>query len=81
MPGRGLSFEGGTAGWTGRGDGEVEGEGDFPCGEEVAYVRHVFIFHADKVPHETTEYFPEGDEERCCRAVLLLSREHNVEQP
>ena len=76
-----LSFERGPTGWRGGSGGEVEGERDVPCGEEVTYVCHVFVFHAEKVPYETTEYFAKGDEEGCCCTVLFLTRESNVEYP
>lgn len=57
----------------------MEREGDVPCGEKVAYVCHVFIFHPDKIPHETTEDFAKGDEEGGGCTVLLLARESDVE--
>jgi len=76
-----LSFKGGPTGRRGGSGGEMEGERDVPCGEEVTYVCHVFVFHTEKVPHETTEDFAKGDEEGCCCTMLFLAWESDVEYP
>jgi hypothetical protein len=76
-----LSFKGRPTGWRAGSGGEMEGERDVPCGEEVTYVCHVFVFHAEKVPHETTKDFAKGDEEGCCCTMLFLAWESDVEYP
>jgi len=58
--------------------GQVEGEWDVAGGHEATYVRHMFVFNSEKVPHEAAEDFPHGKEEGGCCAVLFSTGENDV---